>query len=140
MPTLVRQTCPAATGEQVPFALPPAAVEQAWQSFAAPPPQALSQHTPSTQKFVAQSLACAQAPPTRGGFTSTTNEALPSFPRLSSAEHVTVVLPTGNRLPDPGPVQVKGRWPSTWSNALSPGYDAMAPAVVSASTLMSLTG
>jgi hypothetical protein len=34
---------------QIPSAGAPAATEQAWQSFGAPLPQAVSQHTPSTQ-------------------------------------------------------------------------------------------
>ena len=38
-------------GPQVPFTAAPAATEQAWQSDV-PPPQAVLQHTPSTQKPV----------------------------------------------------------------------------------------
>lgn len=38
-------------------------VEQLWQSFGSPPPQALLQHVPSTQKLLVHWLSALQLPP-----------------------------------------------------------------------------
>ena len=51
-PLAARQVEPAFTAPQVPLTAAPAAIEQAWQSLVLLPPQALLQHTPSTQKPV----------------------------------------------------------------------------------------
>jgi hypothetical protein len=50
-------------GAQVPFAAAPAAMLQAWQSFATPPPHAVLQQTPSAQKPLTQSEFIAHVPP-----------------------------------------------------------------------------
>ena len=101
IPALGRHTRAAETAVQVPSALPPAATEQAWQSFGLPPPQALAQHTPSTQLPVPHWLAVVQAPPTLAS-TVTLKVASLWLPWASVAVHVTVVLPTGNKLPVAG--------------------------------------
>jgi len=51
-------------GEHVPSATLPAAVLHATQSLVEPPPQALSQQTPSTQKPVAHCAALEHVDPT----------------------------------------------------------------------------
>ena len=48
-PAVARQSVLAARVAQVPFWAAPAPTLQAWQSVVSPPPQALLQHTPSTQ-------------------------------------------------------------------------------------------
>jgi hypothetical protein len=63
MPAAARQIAAAGRGVHVPSADPPAASEQAWQSPGSPPPHALAQHTPSTQKPDSQSPSAAQARP-----------------------------------------------------------------------------
>jgi hypothetical protein len=55
------------TGPQVPSTAAPAATLQAMQSFLAPPPQAVSQQTPSTQEPERQSAPTAQAAPSATG-------------------------------------------------------------------------
>lgn len=53
---------PLATGPHVPFAAAPAATLQATQSEVEPPPQALSQQNPSTQKPLAHCAPEVQEP------------------------------------------------------------------------------
>jgi hypothetical protein len=66
--------------------------------------------------------------------TVTVNVAVPSFSRVSVAVHVTVVVPTGNTLPDGG-VHVTGTTPSTMSNAVAT-KGTTAPPGFSVSTAM----
>ena len=63
IPAVTRQTWPPATTPQAPFVAAPLIVLQAWQSVVTPPPQAVSQHTPSAQKPLPQSGAEVHAPP-----------------------------------------------------------------------------
>src|SRR5690606_32431492 len=58
-----RHTVPDVRGAQVPSTAAPAATVQAWQSVVLPPPHAVLQHTPSTQKPLWQSLAPVHAAP-----------------------------------------------------------------------------
>jgi hypothetical protein len=51
----------ATSGVHMPSCVPPAARAQAWQSFRVPPPQAVAQQTPSTQKPLSHSALDAQA-------------------------------------------------------------------------------
>jgi hypothetical protein len=53
-------------------------------------------------------------------WTVTVNDAEPVFPVVSVAEHVTVVVPSGNVLPEAG-AQVAGKGPSTASTAVAAG-------------------
>ena len=62
LPLAARHVLPFFTGPQVPFLAAPAATLHAWQSTL-PPPQAVLQHTPSTQKPVEQSLFLVHLPP-----------------------------------------------------------------------------
>ena len=50
-------------GAQVPSLEAPAATEHAWQSPVAPPPHAVAQHTPSTQKPLPHCAALVQSEP-----------------------------------------------------------------------------
>jgi hypothetical protein len=58
--------------------------------------------------------------------TVTEKEAEPVFPCESVALHVTVVVPTGNLLPDEG-LHVAGSEPSTTSLALASPYVTVVP-------------
>ncbi len=60
-PDEARQTAPVATGPQRPSMAAPSATLQAWQSAGSPPPHAVSQQKPSTQKPLSHSKPCAQA-------------------------------------------------------------------------------
>jgi hypothetical protein len=67
-PVAVRQTMPLFAVPQVPSAVAPAATLHASQSPALPPPQAVSQQTPSTQNPLRHSMLAPQAVPLeRGG-------------------------------------------------------------------------
>jgi hypothetical protein len=114
-PVAARQTWALEIAVQVPFVAPPAAREQAWQSFGSPPPQALAQQTPSAQNPLVQSAFPVHATPIGEptARTTTLKETWLVFPRASLAEHEIGVLPMGNRLPDGGPVQVVAAAPLT---------------------------
>jgi hypothetical protein len=62
-PADARHTRPATTNPHVPFTAAPAATLHAWQSVVTPPPQALSQQTPSTQYPLTHSEAKMQFAP-----------------------------------------------------------------------------
>src|SRR6516162_7483311 len=77
-------------------------MEQAWQSFGSPPPQAVSQQTPSTHWPLPQSAPVAQGLPLVPSMTVTWNVPLASLLAASRATHATVVAPTRKRLPERG--------------------------------------
>ena len=54
---------PEAAARQTPVSSVQVPVEQLWQSFASPPPQAVLQHTPSTQELLVHSWAEPQPAP-----------------------------------------------------------------------------
>jgi hypothetical protein len=62
-PAEARHVRPADTNPHVPFTAAPAATLHAWQSVATPPPQSLSQQTPSTQYPLTHSEAEVQFAP-----------------------------------------------------------------------------
>src|SRR5262245_51225070 len=72
------QAAPLERVPQMPSTVAPAVTLQAWQSFATLPPQALLQHTPSTQKSDAHSVPTVHAVPSRLVGPPKNSEACPS--------------------------------------------------------------